>query len=202
MTIDSATGNVGIGTGFTSAKLAVAGTVLATELQVTGGNSLVGGNIRVVGNITVDRLGSSGGSPLCRNDSNHLITPCSPSSIRYKEQIAGFAPGFSLVSRLRPVSFRWKESGSADFGLIAEEVAEVEPLLVTRNDKGEIEGVKYDRVGVLLINVVKEQQAQIAAQEAQIKQQQEQTRQQQEQLESLKKLVCESHPQAEVCKMK
>jgi hypothetical protein len=48
-----------------------------------------------------------------------------------------------------------------DFGLIAEEVAEVDPLLVTYNKHGQIEGVKYERLGVVLINAIKEQQAQI-----------------------------------------
>ena len=62
------------------------------------------------------------------------------------------------MRRLRPVEFNWKESGMPDFGLVAEEVAEVEPLLVTHNKAGEIQGVKYERLGVVLINAVKEQQ--------------------------------------------
>jgi type III secretory pathway lipoprotein EscJ len=41
-------------------------------------------------------------------------------------------------------------------------VAAIEPLLVTRNASGQVEGVKYDRVAVVLLNAVKEQQAQIA----------------------------------------
>ena len=71
-------------------------------------------------------------------------------------------------------------------GLVAEEVAEVEPLLVTTNKQGEIEGVKYDRVGVVLINAVKEQQAQIE--------------QQQMQIAELKKIVCSLKPEVEVCR--
>ncbi|MBA3323605.1 MAG: hypothetical protein H0T45_19460, partial [Pyrinomonadaceae bacterium] len=73
-----------------------------------------------------------------------------------------------------------------DLGLGAEEVAAVEPLLVTRNDRGEIEGVKYAQLNVVLINAVKEQQTQIE--------------QQQKQIESLKQIVCLAHPDAEVCK--
>ncbi|HET8674659.1 MAG TPA: tail fiber domain-containing protein, partial [Blastocatellia bacterium] len=69
--------------------------------------------------------------------------------------------GLKLVSRLRPVTFDWKETKAHDLGLVAEEVAEVEPLLVTHNDKGEIEGVKYDRFSAVLINAIKEQQSQI-----------------------------------------
>jgi len=55
-----------------------------------------------------------------------------------------------------------------DLGLGAEEVAAVEPLLVTYNSKGEVEGVKYDRIAVVLLNAVKEQQEQILQQTTQI----------------------------------
>jgi hypothetical protein len=64
--------------------------------------------------------------------------------------------------------FDWKGRQETDLGLIAEEVATVEPLLVTHNQTGVIEGVKYDQLAVVLINAVKEQQAQIAALQRQI----------------------------------
>ena len=48
-----------------------------------------------------------------------------------------------------------------DIGLAAEEVNKVEPLLTFRNDKGEIEGVKYNKLSAVFINAIKEQQAQI-----------------------------------------
>jgi hypothetical protein len=76
-----------------------------------------------------------------------------------------------LVARLRPINFRWKEDGTADVGLGAEDVAAVEPLLITHNDKGQIEGVKYDHLAVLFVNALKEQQAQLDAQKEEIRQQ-------------------------------
>ena len=82
-----------------------------------------------------------------------------------------------------------------DLGLVAEDVAQIEPLLTTTNDKGEVEGVKYDRVGVVLVNAVKEQQAQIEAQAEVI-------RRQQQQIDALTKLVCSTNAGAEVCKEK
>lgn len=123
----------------------------------------------------VDTAVESGGPPLdlCGREVSSIgpdpfqITLCS-SSIRYKTDVRGFTPGLEMVSQLRPVGFRWKGSNSADVGLIAEEVALVEPLLVTRNSKGEIEGVKYDRIGVVLLNAVQEQQAQIKEQQQQL----------------------------------
>ena len=44
-----------------------------------------------------------------------------------------------------------------DIGLGAEEVEKVEPLLTFRNDKGEIEGVKYNQLSAVFINAIKEQ---------------------------------------------
>ena len=75
----------------------------------------------------------------------------------------GSSPCSLLIKRLRPIRFSWKQDGMRDVGFVAEEVAAVEPLLVTYNDKGQIEGVKYDRISAVLINAIKEQQAQIEA---------------------------------------
>jgi hypothetical protein len=122
----------------------------------------------------------------------NVLSDCS-SSRRYKENIQPFASGLSLIRLLRPVTFDWKEGGREDLGLIAEEVAEVEPLMVTHNTKGEIEGVKYDLITVALINAVNEQQSQIRSQSSTIK------RQQQE-IAALKALVCASNRTAAICK--
>jgi hypothetical protein len=51
---------------------------------------------------------------------------------------------------------------------VAEEVSEAAPLLVTRNAVGEVEGVRYDRVGAILVNAVQEQQRQIELQRQQL----------------------------------
>ncbi len=177
-------------------------------------NSVNTGTLNVSGIITVTSLGNVGSTALCRNASNQ-ISLCS-SSIRYKSNINGFSPGLNLVKRLRPVSFNWKADNREDFGLVAEEVADVEPLLVTRNEKGEVEGVKYDRVGIVLINAVKEQQAQIDLQQKLIAEQRNLIEQQAEklegqqsaiekqrsELEALKKLVCSINRTAEICQPK
>jgi hypothetical protein len=91
-----------------------------------------------------------------------------------------------VLNRLRPITFDWKQGGMHDLGFGAEEIAAVEPLLVTRNDKGEVEGVKYDRITAVLVNAVKEQQEQIKRQQSEIA--------------SLKVLVCEHNRRSRVCK--
>lgn len=160
-------GDVGIGTITPMAKLDVAGTV------------------------RVGTIGIAGVTAVCF-DASLVLSACS-SSGRYKTKINSFTSGLDLVRRLQPVSFNWKADNKADMGLIAEEVAEVDAGLVTHNDKGEVEGVKYDRIGVVLINAVKEQQAQIEEHQKLIEQQQKQ-------IDALKKLVCSQNTTAEICK--
>ena len=55
---------------------------------------------------------------------------------------------------LNPVTFQYKRdsTGTAQFGLIAEEVAQVNPDLVVRDEKGEIYTVRYDAVNAMLLN--------------------------------------------------
>jgi Chaperone of endosialidase len=86
---------------------------------------------------------------------------CGKSSLRFKTNVHSFRLGLDIVQRLRPISFNWKAGGRPDIGLGAEDVAQVAPSFVTTNDKGEVEGVKYDRLNILLINAVKEEQNEI-----------------------------------------
>ncbi len=154
----------------------------------------------VNGTIGVASLGAAGSTQLCRNASNQ-ISSCS-SSIRYKSNIKAFSPGLDLIRRLRPVSFNWKADNLLDLGLVAEEVAEITPLLTTVNEKGETEGVKYDRVGVVLVNAVNEQQVQIEAQARQLDEQKQIIQKQQSEIDQLKALVCSQNQTAPICQPK
>src|SRR5262249_32633808 len=80
---------------------------------------------------------------------------------------------------LKPVSFRLKKEFDAaqalGFGLIAEEVEKVNPTLVYRNAKGQVESVRYEMVNAMLLNeflkehkTVQEQATTIARLEKQI----------------------------------
>ena len=101
------------------------------------------------------------------------------SSRRFKREIKPMEKASEAILALRPVSFRYKkeieDNGAKMFGLIAEEVAKVDPELVTRNDKGEAETVRYDAVNAMLLNEFlkehrrnEEQQATIARLEKQV----------------------------------
>jgi hypothetical protein len=55
---------------------------------------------------------------------------------------------------LKPVTFLYKSdaSGTPQFGLIAEEVAQVSPHLVVRDENCEIYTVRYEAVNAMLLN--------------------------------------------------
>jgi hypothetical protein len=193
----TAAGNVGIGTTTPAAKLDVENSSGTDSLYVhnTSGYAIHArsetnyagyfeGYTYFANLVFLPVLGAAGVNHLCLNASNQ-IGGCS-SSLRYKTGVAPFADGLDLINRLRPIQFEWKDGGTHDIGLAAEEVERVEPRLTFRNNAGQIEGVKYDRLTAVFINAFKEQQEQIKRQQSQI--------------DGLKELVCLDHPQAAVCK--
>jgi hypothetical protein len=129
-----------------------------------------------------------------------MLTRCTLpfSSLANKTDVQTFTGGLDVVKRLKPVSFKWKADGRADVGLNAEDVAEVAPQIVTRNNKGEVDDVKESSLNLLLINAVKEQQKQIEAQQQEI----ETLKKRQQEFEALRALLCADHPAAVVCKSK
>ena len=169
------------------------------SVQATG-SLLASGNLSVAGKIKLNHLDDPGTQPLCYGV-NAAIALCS-SSLRYKDNVLPLQFGLDLIQRLRPVTFNWKANQQHDLGLIAEEVAKVEPLLVTRNQAGEIEGVKYAQINVILVNAVKEQQAQIEAQKTQNALLQKQLTEQRQQIEAMTRLICHGQPEAALCQVK
>jgi hypothetical protein len=121
-------------------------------------------NLVYVKQLQLGHLEDVGSKQLCVSNFGGRVGWCS-SSLRYKTAVRPFTTGLEFINRLRPISFVWRSDGTPDLGLGAEEVAEVEPRLVTHNEQGQIEGVKYDQLNVVLINAVKEQQAQIQQQQ-------------------------------------
>jgi hypothetical protein len=78
------------------------------------------------------------------------------SSQRYKHDIKALAADSKVLYELKPVSFRLKKgydpTQALGFGLIAEEVEKVNGDLVYRNDKGQVESVRYEMVNAMLLN--------------------------------------------------
>jgi hypothetical protein len=95
------------------------------------------------------------------------------SSRRFKDDIAEMDAASSALMKLRPVTFHYKSdqapSGrTLQYGLIAEEVAEVYPGLVARSAEGQIETVLYQFLPPMLLNEYQKQQRTIDALRAQV----------------------------------
>jgi len=93
------------------------------------------------------------------------------SSERFKKDIAKIEKASEAILSLKPVTFHYKSDakGIPQFGLIAEEVAKVNPALVLPDKEGKPYTVRYDAVNAMLLNEflkehkkVEEQQATIA----------------------------------------
>jgi len=76
------------------------------------------------------------------------------SSARFKKYIKPMNKCSEAILGLKPVSFRYKSDTKErpQFGLIAEEVAKVNPDLVVRDRNGEIYSVRYEAVNAMLLN--------------------------------------------------
>ena len=112
------------------------------------------------------------------------------SSRRFKTDIRDMGCVSDRLMRLRPVSFHYKQAfaGGAmpiQYGLIAEEVAEVFPDLVVRYATGEPQTVQYHKVDAMLLNEVQHQHRRLEWQAAQIEGQQRQIERLLERFENL-----------------
>jgi hypothetical protein len=100
------------------------------------------------------------------------------SSIRFKEDIHDMGDVSRRLLKLRPVTFRYTQAyrdgaKPIQYGLIAEEVADVFPELAVRGADGQVETVHYETLNVLLLNELQKQQAHL---DEQSEEQRKQTR--------------------------
>jgi hypothetical protein len=96
------------------------------------------------------------------------------SSRRYKHDIKPMDKASEVVFALKPVSFRYNKqydfTQTIAFGLIAEEVAEVNPDLVGRNPEGQPESVRYEQINAMLLNEFLKEHRKVQEQETTIAQ--------------------------------
>ena len=94
------------------------------------------------------------------------------SSARFKEAIRPIDKTSEAIFSLQPVTFRYKKDPAAlpQFGLIAEEVAKVNPDLVARDAEGRPFTVRYDEINAMLLNEFLKEHRKVQEQEATIAQ--------------------------------
>jgi len=129
------------------------------------------------------------GVPVLVNTSTGQLGVAS-SSRRFKEDIQDMSDASDGLMSLRPVTFRYKQpfddgTKPVQYGLIAEEVAEVYPDLVARSADGQIETVKYQLLDPMLLNEVQKQQTEIGAQREQLQKLEQQVNEQRQLNQSL-----------------
>jgi hypothetical protein len=110
--------------------------------------------------------------PIYINSDNKIGTLVS--SRRFKDEIKPMDEASKAILGLKPVTFRYKKeiepNGATMFGLIAEDVEKVNPELVTRDDKGAPETVRYEAVNAMLLNEFLKEHRRAEKQEATISQ--------------------------------
>jgi hypothetical protein len=198
---------VGAGTGPSNLTTLNNATAVGACAQVSASNALV--------------LGALAGTTCASSNTNVGIDVGSPSNIltvlqgggpaisdgwdtyssrRWKTNIQTLQGALAKVERLRGVSYNLKDSGKHEVGVIAEEVGEVVPEVVSYEENGkDARGVDYGRLTALLIEATKEQQQEIRQERAelakalrQIKQQQSVFRTQASAMKSLEAEVRET----------
>jgi hypothetical protein len=114
---------------------------------------------------------SASGLPVHVNSSDKLGT--APSSRRYKDEIVDMSAESDVLLKLRPVAFYYRpeldETHLRQYGLVAEEVAEVAPGLVAYDEDGAPQAVRYHFVNAMLLNEEQMQRRRIEAQETEIR---------------------------------
>lgn len=93
---------------------------------------------------------------------------CLSSTIKVKQNVRPLDSGLGEVMRLFPVSYELRPEFDAfhsgrQIGLIAEDVAELDPRLVAFDDNGDPRGVRYMQMTALLVKSIQQQQLEIYA---------------------------------------
>ena len=81
------------------------------------------------------------------------------SDIKFKENIQTIDSALEMINRIDGVSFNWKETGKKSYGVVAQQLQEVLPELVSEEERGL--SVSYLPIIAILIEAIKEQQKQI-----------------------------------------
>ena len=153
----------------------------------TGGNNIDIGNYGVVGEANTIRIGTletqttafvagiygvtvARGIGVIMDNNGQLGT--TTSSARFKDKIQPMDKASEAILALKPVTFRYKQELDPDqipqFGLVAEQVAKVNPDLVARDDEGKPYTVRYEAVNVMLLNEFLKEHKKVAEQQVTI----------------------------------
>ena len=113
---------------------------------------------------------SPSGAQVFVNANSKLGT--STSSKRFKNDIQPMNNASQALFSLKPITFRYKKeidpTGISQFGLVAEDVEQVNPDLVVRDKEGKPYSVRYDQVNAMLLNEFLKEHGTVQAQQKEI----------------------------------
>jgi hypothetical protein len=140
--------NIAIGTD-SGSNVTTASNVVCIGFGVGGANV---DETTWVGNVFGVTTQSGTTAPVVVSDTGQLGTVAS--SERFKKDIATMQKASESVLSLKPVTFHYKSDAKEipQFGLIAEEVAKVNPALVLSDKEGKPYTVRYEAVNAMLLN--------------------------------------------------
>ena len=146
---DSGNGNIVLG------NVAGSGITTANNVICIGLGGANVDNRTYIANINTTTVSGGGTDTVTVDLSTGLLGHLS-SSRRYKEEIQPMNNSSETLYRLKPVTYRFKKeidtSQSLDYGLVAEDVAAIDPNLAIRDGKGQIEAVRYTAINAMLLN--------------------------------------------------
>jgi hypothetical protein len=138
-------------------KLSNSTTTLAGTLTITG-DSLISGNVGIGITSPTSNLHVIGEANITSNlvvgGSVTAIDFNSVSDATLKENIDSITNSHQILSQINPVSFKWKSNGAKSYGILAQEVEQILPEIVTTNESG-VKSVSYIQLIALLIDVTK-----------------------------------------------
>ena len=157
---NTATGAGALLANTTGSNNVAVGTTAGIALTTGSGNVCIGAGVSgVAGESNTTRIRNvyttvANGRAVYVNADNKIGTLSS--SRRFKHDIQPMDRSSETLFALKPVTFRYKKdadpSQALSFGLIAEDVAQVSPELITRDEQGKPQTVRYEAVNAMLLN--------------------------------------------------
>jgi hypothetical protein len=176
----------------------------AGNVNATGNYNIDIGNIGYIGDSRAIRIGAFGvhattfiagisgvtvpnGVGVIIGNNGKLGTVVS--SARFKDEIKPMDKASEVILALQPVTFRYKKELDPEaipqFGLVAEQVAKVDPDLVARDEQGKPYTVRYEAVNAMLLNEFLKEHRKVEGLEATAAHQQATNAEQQKEIEVL-----------------
>jgi hypothetical protein len=148
LALSNTTGDGNIAVGFQAGALVTT----ANNVIAIGHPGLNVDDSCFIGNIR-DAVVAPNAAPVLIDATGKLGTT-NGSSRRFKQEIKPMNDASESILALKPVTFNYKNDAkrTPQFGLIAEEVAEIDPDLIVRDKNGDLLTVRYDAVNTMLLN--------------------------------------------------